>query len=73
MEQELIRMAIEAITEEIARHPEALLYKERGRLRRMLGQESEAIADLREAIRLDPTVVSDLREGRREGEIGPCH
>lgn len=66
-------MAIDAITAEIAHHPTATLYKERGRLLRMIGREAEAMSDLREAIRLDPTIVGSLQNGSFKGNIGSCH
>ena len=53
MEQEIITLAIQAITNEIGKHPNnANLYKERGRLRKMNGDEKGAIEDLKEAIKI---------------------
>jgi len=61
MEQDIISLAIEAITQEIEKNPQdAYLYKERGRLRRMNGDEKGAMEDLREAVRLDPDILGKI-------------
>ncbi len=74
MDELLIKAAIEAISKEIGDSPQnATLYKERGRLRRMVGDEAGAMADLRQALEIDPSLLDDLQNGRFEGNIGSCH
>ena len=74
MNELALRMAIEAITAELSASPsQPHLLKERGRLLMILGDKAAAMADLREALRLDPTIVSDLHNGSFEGEIKGCH
>lgn len=60
MDNELIKMAIAAMDAEIAAEPTAQLLKERGRLRMMAGDHEGAMADLREAARLDPQLLREL-------------
>lgn len=74
MENELLQMALEAINEELKIDPQnALLYKERGRLRMMLHDERGAMDDLRQAFSLDPTLADSLMDGQFQGNIGGCH
>lgn len=73
MNEEVIKMAIDAITQEIEKAPTAQLYKERGRLRMMIKDEQGAMQDLREAIKLNPEVVNELQDGSFSGKIGSCH
>ncbi len=74
MENELLKMALEAIDEELKIEPQnALLYKERGRLRMMLHDEKGAMDDLRQALKLDPTLADGLMDGQFQGNIGSCH
>ncbi len=61
MDQEIITLAIQAITKEIQCQPNnANLYKERGRLRKMNGDEKGAIEDLQEAIKRNPKILSEI-------------
>lgn len=74
METELLKMALEAINEELKSEPQnALLYKERGRLRMMLHDEKGAMEDLRMALSIDPNLANGLKDGQFEGRIGGCH
>jgi len=74
MEQELLKMALEAINLELQKEPEnAILYKERGRLRNLLGDEKGAMEDLREALQRDPSIAKEWENGQFEGKIGGCH
>ena len=64
MEQDIITLAIQAISKEILLHPDdANLYKERGRLRKMNGDEKGAIEDLQEAIKRNPEILTEI-EGK---------
>ncbi|MCF0198861.1 MAG: hypothetical protein HUK02_06000 [Bacteroidaceae bacterium] len=74
MNEALLHAAIAAIDAELAKEPtNALLYKERGRLRAMMGQNAEAMSDLREALRLDPSLADEVKDGLFSGNIGSCH
>lgn len=65
MNEDIIQMGIDALSQEIKKSPQdARLYKERGRLQMMLGHQAEAMRDLRLAIELDPTIVEGV-----EGEF----
>ncbi len=71
MDEMLLRAAINAITAEMETSPQdATLYKERGRLRRMIGDEAGAMADLRKAVEMNPSLFSDLQNGNFTGDIG---
>ena len=64
MEQEIITLAIQAITNEIGKNPNnANLYKERGRFRKMNGDEKGAIEDLKESIKINPGILNEI-EGK---------
>lgn len=68
-----INIAIEALTAEIEKEPQnATLYRERGRLRMMAGDKDGAMADLRQAVQLDPTILEGV-EGAFTGDIPSCH
>lgn len=61
MDEELIELAIAALTTEIEKTPDnAMLYKERGRLRMMAGQKTEAMQDVQKALQLDPRLADAL-------------
>ncbi len=61
MNEEILNAAIEAISQEISREPgNALLLRERGRLHMMAGNQEAAMEDLREAVRLQPDLMSDI-------------
>lgn len=64
MDEELIELAIAALTVEIEKTPDnAMLYKERGRLRMMSGQKTEAMQDVQKALQLDPR-LADVLNGK---------
>ena len=61
MDEQLIELAIAALTTEIEKTPDnAMLYKERGRLRMMAGQKAEAMQDVQKALQLDPSLADAL-------------
>ncbi len=61
MNEQLVEMAIMALTQEIENTPDnALLYKERGRLRMMIGLKKEAMEDVQKALQLDPQLAGSL-------------
>lgn len=54
-------LLIEAMNEEIAKNGEnANILKERGRLKMMKGDHSGAMADLKRAVQLDPSLVDSI-------------
>ncbi len=70
----LVEAAIAAINEEIEKDcNNANLFKERGRLRFQLGDETGAMQDLRNAIALDPSLVNQIANGSFQSKIGSCH
>lgn len=74
MNEEVIKMAIDAITNEIGNNDtNANLLKERGRLRMMIGDKAGAMDDLRKAMLADPNIISDLQNGSFEGNIKSYH
>jgi|GEM_PF-1432032 len=74
MEKNTIQVAITALSQEIAKNPScATLYMERGRLYRMLGKQPEAMADLRKALLLDPSLLKGTDpDGTFSVPVGGC-
>lgn len=61
MNEELLKVAIDAISESLRNEPQnALLFKERGRLRMMIGDQVGAMDDIKRAAELDPTLLEGL-------------
>ena len=61
MEQEVIQVAIQAMTAEIEKNPaDATLLKERGRLHMMAGEKELAMRDLMAAAAIDPHLLDDM-------------
>ena len=64
MDEDVIRLAIQALDAEIAKEPQnARLYMERGRLRMSLGEHVAAMNDLKEAANLNPSLIGGI-EGK---------
>lgn len=61
MNKDIITAMIGAMTEELEKDgPNANILKERGRMKMMLGDKKGAMDDLRQAVALDPGIVSDI-------------
>ena len=64
MDEQIIRLAIQTLDTEIQKAPQnARLYKERGRLYMMLGENEAAIQDIRHASDIDPSLMEQI-EGK---------
>ncbi|MDD7303152.1 MAG: tetratricopeptide repeat protein [Bacteroidaceae bacterium] len=73
MDKELLQAAVAAITAALEQDAQnATLFHERGRLRFQLGDEEGAMQDLRKALELNPSIVSELANGSFQGQIGKC-
>lgn len=74
MDKTMIQAAIEVLTQEIDKDKNnAILLKERGRLRSLAGDSQGAMSDLREAIKLDPNLIKEFSDGLFSGNINSCH
>ena len=61
MENNMISAMIEAMNAELEKNgPNANILKERGRLKMVIGDKKGAIEDLREAVKLDPSIVDNI-------------
>ena len=64
MDEQIIRLAIQTLDTEIQKEPQnARLYKERGRLYMMLGENEAAIQDIRHASAINPSLMEQI-EGK---------
>jgi hypothetical protein len=61
MENDMISAMIEAMNAELEKNgPNANILKERGRLKMVIGDKKGAMEDLREAVKLDPSIVDNI-------------
>jgi hypothetical protein len=61
MENNMISAMIEAMNAELEKNgPNANILKERGRLKMVIGNKKGAMEDLREAVKLDPSIVDNI-------------
>ncbi|MBQ2363478.1 MAG: hypothetical protein IIW93_07265 [Bacteroidaceae bacterium] len=61
MENNMISAMIEAMNAELEKNgPNANILKERGRLKMVIGDKKGAMEDLREAVKLDPSIVDNI-------------
>ena len=57
----MISAMIEAMNAELEKNgPNANILKERGRLKMVIGNKKGAMEDLREAVKLDPSIVDNI-------------
>ncbi|MBO5871094.1 MAG: hypothetical protein J6P96_03725 [Bacteroidaceae bacterium] len=57
----MISAMIEAMNAELEKNgPNANILKERGRLKMVIGDKKGAMEDLREAVKLDPSIVDNI-------------
>ena len=57
----MISAMIEAMNAELEKNgPNANILKERGRLKMLIGDKKGAMEDLREAVKLDPSIVDNI-------------
>lgn len=57
----MISAMIEAMNAELEKNgPNANILKERGRLKMVIGDKKGAMKDLREAVKLDPSIVDNI-------------
>ena len=57
----MILAMIEAMNAELEKNgPNANILKERGRLKMVIGDKKGAMEDLREAVKLDPSIVDNI-------------
>lgn len=57
----MISAMIEAMNAELEKNgPNANILKERGRLKMAIGDKKGAMEDLREAVKLDPSIVDNI-------------
>lgn len=57
----MISAMIEAMNAELEKNgPNANILKERGRLKMVIGDKKGAMEDLREAVKLDPSIVYNI-------------
>ena len=61
MENNMISAMIEAMNAELEKNgPNANILKECGRLKMVIGDKKGAMEDLREAVKLDPSIVDNI-------------
>lgn len=57
----MISAMIEAMNAELEKNgPNANILKERGRMKMVIGDKKGAMEDLREAVKLDPSIVDNI-------------
>lgn len=57
----MISAMIEAMNAELEKNgPNANILKERGRLKMVIGDKKGAMEDLREAVKLDPSIIDNI-------------
>lgn len=61
MDNNIINAMIEGMNLDIEQNgPNANILKERGRLKMLLGDKKGAMEDLKEAVKLDPSIVDNI-------------
>lgn len=61
MENNMLSAMIEAMNAELEKNgPNANILKERGRMKMVIGDKKGAMEDLREAVKLDPSIVDNI-------------
>ena len=60
MDKFILEAGISELTKAIEQEPTATLFKERGRLKMLCGDQQGAIADFGKAAQLDPSLMTEL-------------